>query len=143
MILIKEIKAADTHTIRKKILRNTSDLPVVFEGDTDENSFHLGAFKNNKIIGIATFMQVENSDFKGTQFQLRGMAALQEFQGNGVGSLLIEEAIQILKEKKANVVWCNARISAVSFYKKHNFEIIGDTFEVAQIGPHYKMYKNI
>ena len=41
------------------------------------------------------------------------------------------------------MVWCNARINAVAFYKKEGFKIIGDEFEIPDIGPHFLMAKNL
>jgi len=41
------------------------------------------------------------------------------------------------------MVWCNARLVAVEFYKSIGFKIIGDLFDIQGIGPHYYMYKKI
>ena len=41
------------------------------------------------------------------------------------------------------MLWCNARLVAVEFYKYNGFKIIGNLFDIAGIGPHYYMYKKI
>ena len=49
----------------------------------------------------------------------------------------------ILKEKDTVLVWCNARVKAIDFYKKQGFTIHGDKFDIPLIGAHYMMYKPI
>ena len=45
-------------------------------------------------------------------------------------------------KKKGTLLWCNARIIAIEFYKKIGFQIKGEEFDIADIGKHYFMYKN-
>ncbi|CAM1368758.1 conserved hypothetical protein [Tenacibaculum litoreum] len=140
MIKIKNISAQETYDIRLAVLRNNIDLPYKFKEDEHDSSFHLGAFHNNKLVGIASFIQSKTEVVKGEQYQLRGMATLPEVRGMGAGRLLLEEAKNILKTKNIDVLWCNARKEAVGFYKSLDFVIIGEEFEVEKVGPHFKMY---
>ncbi|NVK09865.1 MAG: GNAT family N-acetyltransferase [Tenacibaculum sp.] len=140
MIKIKNISAQETYKIRLAVLRNNIDLPYKFKEDEFENTFHLGAFYNNKLVGIASFMRNRIDVVKGEQYQLRGMATLPEVRGMGAGTSLIEEAKRTLKAKDINVLWCNARKEAVGFYESLNFVTIGEEFEVQKVGPHFKMY---
>ena len=140
MIKIKNISAQETYDIRLAVLRNNIDLPYKFKEDEHDSSFHLGAFHNNKLVGIASFIQSKTEVVKGEQYQLRGMATLPEVRGRGAGRLLLEEAKNILKAKNIDVLWCNARKEAVGFYKSLDFVIIGEEFEVQKVGPHFKMY---
>lgn len=139
MIKIKNISTQDTYEIRLTVLRKNIDLPYKFEGDNDKDTFHLGAFYQNELVGIATFMKNTIDSEVEEQYQLRGMATLPKVRGKGAGKLLIEEAKRIIKEKGISFLWCNARIEAVGFYESLNFKIIGEEFEVQKVGPHYKM----
>lgn len=143
MIKIKNISAQETYNIRLTVLRNNIDLPYKFKEDEFENTFHLGAFYNTKLVGIASFIQNRIDVIKGEQFQLRGMATLPEARGMGAGRLLLEEAKSVLKTKSIDVLWCNARKEAVGFYKSLGFVIIGEEFEVLKVGPHFKMYYSV
>lgn len=143
MIKIKNISAQETYEIRLAVLRNNIDLPYKFKEDEFENTFHLGAFYNNKLVGIASFMRNRIDVVKGEQYQLRGMATLPEVRGMGAGRSLIEEAKRTLKAKDIDVLWCNARKEAVGFYKSLNFVTIGEEFEVQKVGPHFKMYYTV
>ncbi|PKP09398.1 MAG: N-acetyltransferase [Bacteroidetes bacterium HGW-Bacteroidetes-3] len=140
MIQIKEISANETFPIRLEVLRKDIPLPYEFNGDYDENTFHLGAFKNDKLIAVSSYMKESNKNFEGNQYQLRGMATLMEYQGFGAGKLMLKQAFGILKGKKINILWCNARIAAVDFYKKQGFQTFGKKFEIPFVGEHYVMF---
>jgi GNAT superfamily N-acetyltransferase len=71
------------------------------------------------------------------------MAVLEEFQSNNYGTLLLNGCINHAIAQKGDVIWCNARINAVAFYKKAGFKIIGDEFDIENIGPHFLMAKNL
>ena len=140
MIKIKNITASDTYPIRLEVLRKNIPLPFKFKGDFDSDTFHLGVFKNDKIIAASSFMKVKNKNFKGSQFHLRGMATLNEFQGLGAGKLMMKEALLILNSMNIDYLWCNARIVAVNFYKKLGLQTIGEKFMIPYIGDHYIMF---
>jgi len=118
-------------------------LPFEFNGDFDKDTIHLGAFKNDQLIAVSSYMKASNKNFNGNQYQLRGMATLKEYQGFGAGKLMLQKAVQILKEKSNNILWCNARIAAVDFYKKHGFQTFGEKFDILYVGEHYVMLKEI
>ncbi|MBT8317972.1 MAG: GNAT family N-acetyltransferase [Lutibacter sp.] len=141
MIEIKKVRPQDTYGIRKEILRKNIPLPFEFNGDFDESTFHLGAFKDEKLIAISSFMKAANTNLEGSQYQLRGMATLEAYQGYGAGKLMIQQALLLLNELEIDCVWCNARVTAVNFYKKQGFKIFGDSFMAEFIGEHYVMFK--
>ncbi|OSY87678.1 hypothetical protein WH52_09595 [Tenacibaculum holothuriorum] len=143
MIKIKVIEAKDTYFIRKEVLRKGIDLPFKFNGDLDNNTFHLGAFLSNELVGIASFMKSGNEKFTENQYQLRGMATMNKARGKGVGKELMEFAIIILRNRSANILWCNAREVAVNFYKKQGFQILGNSFSIDKVGTHYIMYVDV
>jgi len=88
-------------------------------------------------------MKVKNEYFEGEQYQLRGMATSTDFQGVGAGKLMMLEAFSILKELKIDYLWCNARMVAVSFYKKMGLQTFGDLFEIKYVGEHFVMFKKL
>jgi len=143
MIEIRKIKAIETYPIRLEVLRKNIPLPYKFEGDLDSETFHLGVFKNDMLIAVSSYMKVKNKNFRGNQYQLRGMATLKGYRGFGAGKLMLQEAFSMLKDYRIDYLWCNARIVAVDFYKKQGFQLYGDEFEVPIVGKHYVMFKKI
>ena len=55
------------------------------------------------------------------QYQLRGMAILESYQNTGFGNLLLAEAEKLLHQRQVDLLWFNARETAIHFYKKNNF----------------------
>ena len=137
------ISAEATHTVRHPVLRAGKPVETcIFKGDGLTTTYHLGLFLNATLIGVLSLMKENNALVDGEdQYQLRGMAVLQNYQGKGYGSILIKHAINLLKTKAIPILWCNAREVAVNFYKCNGFNIVGDAFQIPEIGTHYVMYK--
>ncbi len=133
-----------TLALRSKILRN--GLPpedCVFPTDQVTGAFHLAYFVEDNVATIASFFPSKYGDKTDFGYQLRGMATDTVFVGKGYGSKIIEFAISYIKKTEAQYIWCNARASAVEFYKKLGFELVSDEFEIAGVGPHYEMILNL
>lgn len=142
--MIKFINLEETLALRSLILRDGLDPDLCrFEGDDEESSFHLGYYKDEQLICIATFHKQNKEGFVGAGFQLRGMVTLPNFQGLGIGNQLLNFAIVYLRGRKANYLWCNARKIAYRFYQGIGFEFISEEFEVENIGLHRAMYLKI
>ncbi len=141
-VFVKEITALTTHPVRHKVLRQGKPIEsCIFTHDELDTTFHIGLYYYDELIGVASFMK-NSHDFFSTsfQYQLRGMAILQQFQGKKFGQLLLNEAFKILKNKGIRFIWCNARESAVNFYTDFGFETIGDSFQIPEIGTHFVMH---
>ena len=143
MIVITEIKAEDTYPIRKVVLREGMTLSHEMNGDHDAETLHLGLFESGELVCIGSFMKTSKEIFKGSQFQLRGMASVKKAQGKGFGKLLLDEAEKTLKNQGVEILWCNARTVALGFYKKLGYQLVGNVFQVEQVGPHFVMFKKL
>ncbi len=75
------------------------------------------------------------------QYQLRGMAILNAYRRLGLGKKLLLYGERLLRDKKVDLIWCNAREVALQFYKTNGFSSIGEPFNIQEIGTHYLMYK--
>jgi predicted GNAT family N-acyltransferase len=142
---IKEINASDTTAIRHQILRTGQPIETCFyPGDNDSNTFHLGVFEKDRLVSIASFYKENQSDIPLTvQYRFRGIATLPPFRNRGFAAAMINSAIKKLKTKNVEVIWCNARTSALGLYKKLGFKIVSDEFEIEGIGAHVVMRKRI
>jgi predicted GNAT family N-acyltransferase len=142
---VKQITATDTHTVRHPVLRpGKPRASCIFDGDDLKTTIHFGIFDAEKIIGVASFLKNNNANFTElSQYQLRGMAILQPYQGLGIGNKLLKYCDNFLIEKGVNLIWCNAREIAVNFYKRNGFSIFGNVFNIKDIGPHYAMKKKL
>lgn len=143
MITVKGILPGETLIVRHPVLRHGKPIDSCkFDGDDLPTTFHLGAFSKDKLVGVVTILKKDNkSFFSKNQFQLRGMAVLQEYQGLGIGAVLVKQSEDRVIEQKGSLIWLNARQVALSFYKKLGYEISSDKFEIPLIGVHYTMTK--
>ena len=142
MITIRRIQAEDTYPLRKEELRKNVSLSHKMKGDHDSETLHLGLYLNEELVGIASFMKASLDDFEGLQYQLRGMATSERHQGKGLGRKLLSAAEDQLHKMGIDVLWCNARTKARGFYEKLGYQVMGPSFEVPEIGEHYKMFKS-
>ncbi|MES2874207.1 MAG: GNAT family N-acetyltransferase [Bacteroidota bacterium] len=142
--MIKFITTDETLDLRSSGLREGLERSLCFfEGDNDEGSFHVGYFRDEVLISIATFHKQAREGFPGIGYQLRGMVTDSCFQGKGIGNQLLNFSIVYLRGQKVNYIWCNARRRAYKFYLGIGFEFISEEFELPKIGPHRMMYLKI
>lgn len=142
MISLKKIAVEETYPLRIDILRNGKAINFHFVGDTNKDTIHLGAFLDNRCIGIVTLIPNSHKTFPNIlTYQLRGMAVEKSLQKQGVGKFLIAESLRFLRDGgKCEILWCNARIIAIEFYKKMGFSTKGNKFQIPNVGPHYMMF---
>ena len=124
--------------MRHPVLRNGLPLEsCAFDRDEDSKTIHLGAYLENKAIGVLTLLP--NSK----DVQLRGMAVLTYHQGQGIGKQLLAKAEAIVIDLDHNSVWMNARLIAIPFYASCGYQKQGDIFRLPYGGDHFKMTKNL
>ena len=144
-ITIRKISSKDTYPVRHPVLRKGRPLDSCrFEGDDLETTFHLGLFLDDILVGVATYLKSTNPRFSEEfQYQLRGMAVLESEQGKHLGKALLNKGENQLKEMKIERLWCNARIGASQFYERNGYVIVGEAFDIPQVGIHYLMTKKL
>ncbi len=142
---LKIVKSDDLLNLRSKILRNNLDPNLCrFPGDKEINSFHVGAFNGNTLIGGVSVMKNECKKKELPNcFQLRGLFVDKEFQHNGIGKTIVNFVENRLRDSGVNYLWMNARESAVLFYLKLNYSNSKISYVINEIGLHYLMYKKL
>ena len=145
MSIIKKITAAETVEVRHPILRKGKSVESCrFEGDDLVTTLHFGLYENDKLEGVISLFESRNPLFDAeNQRQIRGMAVMENNQGKGFGKLLVLHCEKLLQQNGTTLIWFNARENAVGFYQKMGYEIIGNPFEIKDIGLHYVMWKNL
>lgn len=140
---IKKISAEKTHAIRHPMLRQGRPIEdCVFNGDKDPKTIHLGAFIENKLVGVLSAYQKSTSAFEVKEsYQIRGVAVLTTAHRKGIGRALMANIEHQLKQRKIDLIWLNARITAVDFYTTLAYQQKGKAFEIEDIGTHYCFYK--
>jgi GNAT superfamily N-acetyltransferase len=145
LITIKEIDKKSTYPVRHLVLRKGKPIEsCYFEDDEKDSTRHFGLIIDKKAVGVVSLFEQKNENFnENKQFQIRGMAVLDEYQQKGYGKLLIKKVETYCLELNVDLIWFNARENAKSFYQKMNYTTSGKPFLIENIGLHYIMIKKL
>lgn len=122
MILsIEQIRPELTWRLRQEVLYPAQKL-YEMELDEDLDGIHFGAFTDDKLVGIISLFQTEQS------FQFRKLAVSSDYQKMGIGNALLQRVEAFAKSENGMVIWCNARVSAIGFYMKAGYSHTGKLF---------------
>lgn len=144
-VVIESVRLEDVINIRHQILRKGQPRSsCYYPEDSYKNTIHFAAKINDKVVACASVYKESHPDFSLRQsWRIRGMAVLENLQGQNIGTQLLETCINHAIKMKGDVIWCNARDDAVKFYHHGGFKVIGDEFELPNIGPHFLLAKNL
>lgn len=128
---IRKVTTAEVLPIRHSVLWPNKPLSFC-KVEGDHFATHYGAFIGKKLVCVAS---VYNS---GNEARLRKFATLPEYQGRGIGANVIEKLVRDLKRENVSYFWCDARISAQSFYQKFGLCVEGEEFYKSNVA-YFKM----
>lgn len=118
---IKEIPLQTIRQIRQEVMYTGFNLEKVKLED-EELGKHLGLFINEKIVSIISIF------IRNKELQFRKFATLEIEQGKGYGKQLLKYVFNWAKEDNCNLIWCNARITALGIYHKFGMKPFSDTW---------------
>jgi predicted GNAT family N-acyltransferase len=132
---IKKVAIEDILEIRHKVLwpHKSPDFVKVPE---DDEATHFGLYYNESLVSVISLF----ADGKDVRF--RKFATIHEFQGQGLGSQLLAYVIDHAREQQCEQIWCDARSSAMGFYKKFGFEKFSEPFFKEEV-EYFKISKRL
>lgn len=141
---VVDLTTAQTQPLRLSVLR--ADVPtkvVTFDGDDLPTTFHLGLRVGGEIVAVSSWMQVRYPDRPNQPaYQLRGMASATRRQRSGLGGALLTAGLRRCSEFEATLVWARARDTAVNFYERNGFEVVGPGYIDLNTGlPHHDIIR--
>jgi len=142
---VKKIPFNKTFIVRHPILRTGKPIEMCyFEGDDLPTTVHFGLFLDEVIIGVLSVFKNECPIIESKNaYQYRGMAILELHQNKQYGVLLLNAANSWVIENQGDLIWFHAREKALRFYQRNGFQVIGDSYEIDQIGLHFLMIKTL
>lgn len=115
-LTFKKLAPEETIDLRHRVM--WPDAPrtsVILQKDA--SALHIGAFMAGTLVAVGSFFPQDGS------VRLRKLAVEDTFQGKGIASQLLDFAILQLQQDGHSQIWCDARVSALGFYRRNGFEI--------------------
>ncbi len=91
--------------------------------------------ENETVLGCVLLQHYDAETFK-----LRQMAVADDAQGKQIGTQLVQAADTYAVQLGKSKIILHARETAIPFYEKQGYEVVGDTFFEVNL-PHKKMEK--
>jgi GNAT superfamily N-acetyltransferase len=139
-LTVRAIELADTIELRSRVLRNhMPGVAAVAATDDSPATWHLGAFAGDRLVGVITGFAEAAPGHPGLAAErFRFMAVEPEMQGAGVGRALLDEVRARARERGTRLLWAKGRDTALTFYERLGFEVVGDGFVDGTSGlPHH------
>ncbi len=140
-IRIKQVKYQDNleaiQMIRRYVFQEEQGVDPSLEFDGyDESCEHLLAYLHDKTVGTTRIRYLDKYTAK-----IERLAVLLKARGQGIGTQLVEQAIQIIQGNRTHTkIIIHAQIYIQSLYEKLGFQPVGDRFLEGEI-IHIKMVK--
>ncbi|KAI0005678.1 GCN5-like N-acetyltransferase [Xylariaceae sp. FL0662B] len=150
---IRAITASETYALRHAVLWPHKPLEHV-KLPSDASGRHFGAFirlppttstddgsgsSREELVSIISLF-VDDEERGDARF--RKFATAPAWQGRGVGSALLAYTIEAAASAGARRVWCDARQSALGFYRRFGMEAEGDVFWKGEV-PYLRMVRTL
>ncbi|PSF39460.1 GNAT family N-acetyltransferase [Aphanothece hegewaldii CCALA 016] len=137
-IIIRSIQTEDElkqmFYLRWLILRKPLGKELGTEKDEyEQESFHIIALANQKVIGCARLRKTEQSTGL-----INYVAVLPEFRQQGIGTQMMQKLIEKAQQEQLKTLQLKARFQSVNFYKNLGFQETGETLDFLGI-LHFKM----
>ena len=140
---IKQIDFASKEYHQMIKLRNEillKPLHLAFEKEElnkEKDDILIGAFEEDKMLGCCLLTKIDKECVR-----LRQMAVQDNLQGKGIGASMMNFAENIARDNGYKKIVMHARKTAIGFYEKLGYSVIGSEFVEVSI-PHFIMEKRL
>nr|WP_236023317.1 1-(5-phosphoribosyl)-5-[(5-phosphoribosylamino)methylideneamino]imidazole-4-carboxamide isomerase [Chitinophaga chungangae] len=88
----------------------------------DADGLHYGLYSGGRLVTVVSlFIEDDTAQF-------RKLATAQDQQGRGFGKLMMKHLLDVCRERGITTLWCNARESALDFYRQLGFTAFSERF---------------
>lgn len=145
--VVVEVDVSEVYDLRRAVLRRgTPSDNVVLVADHDADTRHLAIRDDDgEVIATSTWSISECPHEPGVSaLQLRGMAVLDDARRRGLGAALVRAGFRFAGELGVELIWANARDTALAFYAAQGFDVVGDGFLTADTQiPHHVIVRRL
>ena len=105
------------------------------ELDNEKDDLLIAAFDEDEMLGCCILTKEDEQTLR-----LRQMAVKDNLQGKGIGAAIILFGENLARDKGYNKITMHARNTAIGFYEKFGYKVIGEEFVEVQL-LHHTMQK--
>jgi predicted GNAT family N-acyltransferase len=118
--------------LRMQILRQPLGLTFTKEElEKEKDNILIAAFDEEEMLGCCMLTKVDNQTL-----QLRQMAVNNNLQGKGIGASIMSFAENISRDRGYKKLIMHARDTAIGFYEKFGYKVVGNEFTEVNIAHH-------
>jgi predicted GNAT family N-acyltransferase len=139
--IAKPVALDDVIALRHRVLRAPAPVETAhFDGDDHPSSHHVAVIAQETILGVGSVIpEPLPGSAADRHLRIRGMAVAPERRGEGIGSAVLDALLAHARAVESHLVWCRARMPALSLYLRAGFEAVSDVYESGDLGPHVTM----
>jgi GNAT superfamily N-acetyltransferase len=145
-VRVERVGAAVGLPLRQRVLRPHETVEQLRSRDDDApETGNYVAFAGDEVVCTASVRR-EAPPWDAADehaWRLRGMATAEGWRSRGVGAQVLAAVLQHVAAHAGCLLWCNARVPAVAFYRRAGFETRGDEWVDPVIGPHVAMERAV
>ena len=161
-VTVRRVSADVVYPLRHAVLRTGRPwADVIYSADTDPLSAHFAAISPDGSIVLAVGSVLpetpdwseapdrpeipewptpgNRSDTNGRAWRVRGMAVRPDSRGSGLGTEILGRLLAHVASNGGGIVWCTARITAISLYERAGLVARGEVEVLPGIGAHRVM----
>jgi GNAT superfamily N-acetyltransferase len=143
---VEIVDEARTRALRRTVLRPNLPPDAPLPGDELADAVHLAAGEGDEVVGTC-FIYPEPCPWQPERphaWHLRQMATAEGRRGRGVGAAVLQAALDAARARGGELLWCNARETAVGFYRRHGLLSHGEVFtDEHHPIPHRRMWRDL
>jgi GNAT superfamily N-acetyltransferase len=150
-ISVGSVAAWTTWPLRQEVLRpGRAVRDCIYPGEDDPRALHGAVLQRSlppgrdlSVLAVGVVLPEAPPWDPGCDdgWRIRGMATRSDSRGRGFGRQVLDLLIEHVVDHGGGLLWCNARIPALSLYERAGFLPRGDVFELPEIGPHMVMWR--
>jgi len=107
------------------------------ELEKEKNDILIAAFDDDEMLGCCMLVPINHHTLR-----VRQMAVNNNLQGKGIGASIMAFAENLARDKGYSKLIMHARNTAIGFYEKLGYKVIGDEFTEVKL-PHHVMEKKL
>jgi GNAT superfamily N-acetyltransferase len=141
---LERVAAGETLALRQRVLRpHLTPAEVAFPGDEAPDSAHVVVRSLDGTVVATGSVLREGAPWGAPGWRVRGMAVDEAHRGEGMGGRVLAALLDHVRAQDGTLIWCNARLGAVSLYERAGLRTRGEPWEEPLIGRHIVMWRSL